>query len=192
MTRLHLVRHGPTHAKAMVGWTDLPADLSDTAAIGRLGAYLPDSAVVVSSDLVRAKTTADAIQGPRPRLPDRPDLREIHFGDWEMRGFNDVEAKDAARMRAYWEQPGDISPPGGESWNAVCARVNQSLDEVMAEHSGESIIVVAHFGVILTQIQRAMALSSIDAFGYKIDTLSVTELSLTSAGWKTHCINHLP
>ena len=28
MTRFWLVRHGPTHAKTMVGWTDLPADLS--------------------------------------------------------------------------------------------------------------------------------------------------------------------
>ncbi|MCX8953857.1 histidine phosphatase family protein, partial [Ruegeria sp. NA] len=36
MTRLHLVRHGPTHAKTMVGWSDLPADLSDTAALRRL------------------------------------------------------------------------------------------------------------------------------------------------------------
>ena len=36
MTRLWWVRHGPTHAKAMVGWRDLPADLSDTAALARL------------------------------------------------------------------------------------------------------------------------------------------------------------
>jgi len=33
MTTLWLVRHGPTHAKAMIGWTDLPADLSDAGAI---------------------------------------------------------------------------------------------------------------------------------------------------------------
>jgi alpha-ribazole phosphatase len=36
MTRFWLVRHGPTHAKAMVGWSDLPADLSDTAALSRV------------------------------------------------------------------------------------------------------------------------------------------------------------
>ncbi len=192
MTQLHLVRHGPTHAKAMVGWTDLPADLSDTAAIARLTAYLPDNAVVVSSDLIRAKTTADAIQDQRMRLPDRPDLREIHFGDWEMRRFMDVEAEDATRIRAYWETPGDISPPGGESWNAVCARVNKSLDEVMAEHAGRHIIVVAHFGVILTQVQRALNLSSVEAFSHKIETLSVTELSQTSDGWVAGRINHLP
>ena len=58
MTTLWLVRHGPTHAKAMIGWTDLPADLSDAGAIARLRAALPD-APIVSSDLIRAVTTAD-------------------------------------------------------------------------------------------------------------------------------------
>ena len=56
------VRHGPTHAKTMVGWTDLPADLSDRAQLDRLRAYLPD-APVVCSDLLRARQTADAVAG---------------------------------------------------------------------------------------------------------------------------------
>ena len=50
MTRLFLVRHGPTHAKTMVGWSDLPADLSDRAALDRLAGFLPDQATVISSD----------------------------------------------------------------------------------------------------------------------------------------------
>ena len=69
MTRLYLVRHGPTHLRAMVGWSDPPADLSDTAALARLSDYLPSEALVVSSDLLRAITTADAIQHQRRRLP---------------------------------------------------------------------------------------------------------------------------
>ncbi len=38
MTRFWLVRHGPTHAKAMIGWTDLVADLSDVETLARLSA----------------------------------------------------------------------------------------------------------------------------------------------------------
>ena len=121
MTRFWLVRHGPTHAKAMVGWTDLAADLSDTGAIARLCAHLPPQAPVISSDLVRAVATADAL-GPRPRLPHDPALREIHFGQWEMRGFAEVEAEEPALIRAYWDSPGDTCPPGGESWNDLATR----------------------------------------------------------------------
>ncbi len=156
MTRFWLVRHGPTHAKCMVGWTDLPADLSDSAALARLGAHLPAGAPVVSSDLARAVATADAL-GPRARLPHDPALREMHFGRWEMRGFAEVEAEDPDRIRAFWETPGDISPPGGESWNALSERVWGALDRLAGQ--APDIVVVCHFGPIVAALQRAERLS---------------------------------
>jgi len=79
----------------MVGWSNLPADLSDTAALRRLSDHLPEQAIVVSSDLSRAADTASAIQRTRTRLPHQPLLREINFGAWELRRFAEVE--DVAR-----------------------------------------------------------------------------------------------
>ncbi len=192
MTRLHLVRHGPTHAKSMVGWSDLPADLSDTAALARLSDHLPDRARLVSSDLSRAAATADAIQASRIRLPHEPALREINFGAWELRRSKDIEVEDPDRIRAYWTTPGDVRPPGGESWHEVCARVDSAVDALIAAHTGEDLIIVAHFGVILTQVQRALQLDADQAFGHKIDNLSVTELTHGSKGWQVGRINHNP
>ena len=191
MTRLHLVRHGPTHAKSMVGWSDLPADLSDTAAIARLSAHLPENGIVISSDLSRAATTADAIQQNRTRLPHHTALREINFGGWELRNFREVEAESPELIRAYWETPGDVRPPNGESWNEVCARVNTAIDSLIASHIGQDLIIVAHFGAILTQVQRALGLNAEQAFSHRIDNLSVTELTCNSDGWNTGLINHL-
>jgi broad specificity phosphatase PhoE len=185
MTRFHFVRHGPTHAKTLVGWSDLPADLSDTAAIARLSAHLPH-APVISSTLLRATATADAIQGSRPRLPHDPNLREIHFGDWELQHFTEV--KDQARIRRFWEEPGSIAPPNGESWDVVCARVNTAMERLMGY---DDIIIVAHFGVILTQVQRALGIGGYEAFSHKIDNLSVTEISYNGA-WQAGRINHIP
>ncbi|MCI5098064.1 MAG: histidine phosphatase family protein [Rhodobacteraceae bacterium] len=191
MSRLFLVRHGPTHAKSMVGWSDLPADLSDTAALARLHDFLPAEALVVSSDLQRAVHTADAIQGDRTRLDHHPDLREIHFGAWELRTWADIDAEDPERIRAYWETPGDVRPPGGESWNEVTARVDRAIDHLMQQHAGRDLIVVGHFGMILTQIQRAEQLTAEEAFSHKIDNLSVTEIQ-TRPDWKAPLINHNP
>lgn len=187
MTRFHFVRHGPTHAKTMVGWSDLPADLSDTAAIARLSGFLPDG-VIVSSDLSRAVTTADAIAGPRPRLPHNRNLREIHFGAWELQHFSEVA--DQALIRRYWEEPGEVAPPGGESWNTVCARVNDAVDALRGTHSGD-VIIVAHFGVILTQVQRALQIGAYEAMSHKISNLSVTEITWDGA-WQAGRINHNP
>lgn len=191
MTRLHLVRHGPTHAKSMVGWSDLPADLSDTAALTRLSAYLPRNGIVISSDLSRAATTADAIQGSRIRLPHQPNLREINFGAWELRKFREIEAETPELIRAYWERPGDVRPPDGESWNEVRTRVSTAIDALIAAHTGQDLIIVAHFGAILTQVQRAEKLDAEQAFSHRLDNLSVTELTRCADGWTTGRINHL-
>lgn len=192
MTRLYLVRHGPTHAKSMVGWSDLPADLSDTAALARLSAALPGDATVISSDLVRAVATADAIQGARPRLPHDAGLREMNFGTWELRRFKEIEAEDPARIRAFWETPGKVRPPQGESWDDLRARADAAIDTLVARHPGIDLVVVAHFGLILSQYQRALGLSATEAFGQKIDNLSLTELHREGAGWRLGRINHCP
>ncbi|UWQ62069.1 histidine phosphatase family protein [Leisingera caerulea] len=192
ITRLFLVRHGPTHAKSMVGWSDLPADLTDSAALARLSDYLPADALVVSSDLSRAAETATAIQGRRQRLPHVQALREIHFGAWELRTWAEVDAEDPERIRAYWETPGDVTPPGGESWHQVCNRVDAAIDGLIGAHGGRDLIVVGHFGQILTQIQRAELLTAEEAFAHRIDNLSVSEVLHGPDGWRTGVINHLP
>ena len=84
MTIWHWVRHGPTHEKNFVGWRDVPADLSDAPRLARLNLHLPDDALLVSSDLMRAVHTADALALPsRRRLPHEQGLRELHFGAWD-------------------------------------------------------------------------------------------------------------
>ena len=192
MTRLWWVRHGPTHEKAFVGWRDVPADLSDQALIDRVAAYLPADALVVSSDLIRASATADAIGKTRERLPDDPALREFDFGAWDGLHFDQVAKQDPDLSRNFWENPGDLAPPGGESWNAVAARVGAAVDRICADNPVSDLILVAHIGVIMTQIQRASGGSAYAAMGHMIDNLSITDMSVTDAQWHIGTINHIP
>lgn len=188
--RLWWVRHGPTHQKAFCGWRDVPADLSDHAAIARLQGFLPD-APVVSSDLIRARATADAIAGARPRLPDLPDLREFHFGEWDGMEWDAVSARHPDLSRAYWEEPGDVVAPGGESWNMAASRVSRAVAGLMAAPRPD-LIVVAHFGVILSQLAPALGQTPAEVLAQKIDNLSVTCLHWDGAQWQAGLINHLP
>ncbi|KIN75086.1 Phosphoglycerate mutase [Sulfitobacter noctilucae] len=193
MTIWHWVRHGPTHEKTFVGWRDVPADLSDHDQIARLSAHLPDDALLISSDLQRCTATADVLEhGDRRRLPHRADLREIHFGIWDGMHFKDIAARDPELSRAYWETPGDVVAPEGESWNQTAARVNAAVDTMNAAHPQAEIIAVAHFGVILTQVQRALGVTPYKAMSHKIDNLSVTTMVHEVGAWRVDTINHLP
>lgn len=188
--RLWWVRHGPTHAKTFIGWTDRPADLSDTAALTRLAAFLPGGAPVVSSDLIRARATADAIAAGRPRLPDLPALREMNFGRWEDRHADELLAEEPERVMGFWDGPGDVCAPDGECWNDLALRVGAAADLLAAP--GGDVIVVAHMGAILTQIGRALVLGPKAAMAHRIDNLSVTRIDLAAGGWQVGPINHLP
>lgn len=192
MTRLHLVRHGPTHAHGMVGWSDLPADLSDVGLINRVSMLLPWDAVVISSDLSRCVTTAEALANGRTLLPPDPALREIHFGNWELRKHSDISETDPELSRAFWSEPGDTCPPGGESWNQMRARVDPAIDALIDAHRGGDIIVVGHFGMILGQVQRARGITPHKALGQKIENLSVTEITRLDNGWDVGRVSHLP
>ena len=193
MTVWHWVRHGPTHAKSMVGWRDVPADLSDSAHIKRVRDHLPTDAFVISSDLCRSIDTANAIAGAgHRRLPHDPGLREIHFGVWDGMHFEQVSARDPDLSRAYWETPGDIQAPGGESWNMASHRVDTVVAHLSARYPSAHIVAVAHFGVILTQVQRALAVPAYEVLAHRIDNLSVTTISRNGPSADMHQINHHP
>ena len=54
------------------------------------------------------------------------------------------------------------------------------------------IIVVAHMGVVLTQIARAARIAPVKALAFKIDNYSVTTLErLDHAYWRVLGINHV-
>ena len=192
MTRFWWVRHGPTHAKGFVGWADVPADLSDTAALTRLDKHLPKDALVISSDLQRSVATADAICANRERLDHNRDFREMNFGDWDQKTFSDVAAIAPELSRMFWTDPGDCAPPNGESWHQTADRVTKAVEQLAQRYAGRDIIIVAHIGVILTQVQRASNMSPSAAMSFMIDNLSVTRIEYLGDAWRILGVNHKP
>jgi broad specificity phosphatase PhoE len=191
MTELRwwLVRHAPTGAQGAVGWTDLAADLSDAAGLDHLAQALP-RAPVVSSDLARARATADRLAAGRPRLPDEPGLREIHFGAWEGLSFDEIARRDPAASAAWWADPGPARAPGGESLDDLAARVAAAMDRIAATVGGGDVIAVAHMGAILAALARAGGFPAARALSFRIDPLSVTRLDLLPGGfWRIEGVN---
>ena len=193
MTVWHWVRHGPTHEKSFVGWRDVPADLSDHHLIARVRDALPARALMVSSDLRRARDTAHVLRADgHVLLPEEPDLREINFGVWDGMRFDAVAERDPVLSRDFWEKPGDIQAPDGESWNQTRARVDAVVDRMNAQHPEAEITAVAHFGVILTQVQRALGVTAYEAMAHKIDNISITTVAHEMGVWDVRRINHIP
>ncbi len=193
-TSYWFIRHGPTHATGFCGHTDLPADLSDTAQIQRLKAYLPTDAKILSSDLSRARETAKAVWCGQIWMPEAPAFREMDFGDWDGQRFEAVEKADPVLWRAFWETPGAVAPPNGESWDRLSARIDTALSALHTNGPQGNIIITAHFAVILAALQRATGMPTTAVFSFKINNFSVTRLDYLheSNNWRVMGVNHLP
>ncbi|NRA99342.1 MAG: histidine phosphatase family protein [Rhodobacteraceae bacterium] len=189
-TRIWWVRHGPTHAKTINGWGDIPADLSDHAAIETLAKALPKDATVVSSDLLRARQTADAIMGNRARRAHEPGLRELNFGDWEGQTADQVASRDPDLSRRFWTGEDHLAPPNGESWHDLGQRVDQ-VERGLLDIGG-NFIVVAHMGVILTRVQAARGTSTYDTLSQRVSPLSTTVIGHSGATTTLHAVNLAP
>jgi broad specificity phosphatase PhoE len=93
--------------------------------------------------------------------------------------------------RAYWETPGDIKPPEGESWNELHTRLRPKVD-ALHDSDHQDVVIVAHMGVIMSQIERALGVSAYKAMSHQIEPLSVTRIDIGPDGWRAGVINHQP
>ncbi|MFN3614414.1 MAG: histidine phosphatase family protein [Rubrimonas sp.] len=155
MKRLILVRHGETEwnaAHRLQGQSDIA--LSDTGraqarALAPLVAGLaPDLAL--ASDLHRARETSALIGYAGADLV--PTLREQRLGDWEGRTVCELDADDYRAWRI-----GDYTPPGGETFEALSARVGSAMTDAAAR-CGSAALLTCHGGVIRAALAALIGL----------------------------------
>lgn len=74
-------------------------------------------------------------------------LRELDFGEFEGRTYDEIAAQYPDLYRQWMESPTETHFPGGECFREMCVRVLESAKLLRARHAGESIAIVAHGGV---------------------------------------------
>jgi len=153
-TRILLVRHGQVEwnaRAAYTGWTDI--DLNDhgiweAQVIADRLSHVPLTAVY-SSDLIRAKRTADMI-AERHNLKsiEDPNLREINYGLWEGLDAEEIISQFGQDAFERWKSdPENVEVPGGESFGMLRDRIVPAISKIAERHSGETAVVVAHKSV---------------------------------------------
>jgi broad specificity phosphatase PhoE len=166
VTALILIRHGETdwnRDRRIQGATDIP--LNDTgreqaratAALlrERLDASLP--ATIVSSDLARARETAEIIAGELGLAAPRAyrGLRERSYGEAEGVGLDE--------FRERWGDSYTAEVPGAEPWAELRTRGIAALGRAVRDHrratapAASSLIVVSHGALIREMIRHATA-----------------------------------
>lgn len=155
-TRIIVIRHGETQWNVdsrIQGHGDSPLTAAGVEQAEALARRLAQEKfeVLISSDLGRAMQTAQRI-GALSRHPVIPDarFRERGFGAGEGMGYDEINRRFPGAFSRSGEVDPDYAIPGGESRRQFHERVAAAFESVVREHSGKTVVVVAHGGVLAT------------------------------------------
>lgn len=191
-TTLLLIRHGETAWNAerrLQGHIDIALNgegqrqaeaLADALAGERLDA-------IVSSDLQRARQTAQAVVGrrvdaPLPLAVD-PGLRERCYGGFEGLLYSEIEGRFPVEFAAWQARDIDaVMPPGvrvAESFRQFYARCISAISRLAEAHAGQSLALVAHGGVLECAYRAANKLSLSTPRNFPVLNASINRFTFT-------------
>jgi len=203
-TTILLIRHGETAWNAerrLQGHLDIALNAEGERQAAALGAALAGEPIdlVVSSDLARARQTAEAIERARgPRGIDRagllldPQLRERCYGGFEGLLYSEIAARFPLEFAAWQARNVDaVLPPGqnqGETFRGFFERATKAILGHAARHPGQTLALVAHGGVLECAYRAALGLPLETPRDFKVHNASINRFvveqgALTLVSW---------
>jgi broad specificity phosphatase PhoE len=192
---LILVRHGRTDAKLdlCLGQADLPLSTRGFTDVQQLAATWNESAprFLFCSDLRRAQQSAQVFAAAfaiEPLID--PRLREVDFGRWNGRHWNDVMQADDGRYRHWLENWVIQEAPDGESFANVLRRTGAWLAALLGSTSHEDcVLAVAHAGSIRAVLCHALGLPPGRALTIGIDHARASRLRYANGQFEVRYVN---
>jgi broad specificity phosphatase PhoE len=182
---LILVRHGESTGNAegrLLGRIDAPLTDRGRAQARALGPSVAGAARLVSSPLVRARETAEALQtGLGVEVDER--WVELDYGTYDGLTLGSVPAE----LWARWRSDPAFRPPGGESLEEVGTRVRAACEELFAAdgegaRGADPVVVVSHVSPIKAATCWALGLADTAVWRLYLATGSVTRIGWGAGG----------
>jgi probable phosphoglycerate mutase len=146
-------------------------------------------AAIYSSPLERTRETAIPIS-KRVGIPIKQNrgLIELDVGDWTGRKLSQLRKLKAwSTVQRY---PSGFRFPNGESFVEMQTRVSQTVDRLVANHRGKTVIAVSHADPIRALIAHAMG-THLDLFQrIVVSPCSVTAILYTPSGPVVLAVNN--
>ena len=194
--KLFLVRHGETDwnlAQRFQGHSDVPLNQVGLRQAQALRDRLSDETItsIYSSDLGRAYETAKIIANGKNNLQSDARLREVHFGDWEGLTYYEIQAKFPEQLLAWEQDAYKTAPPNGETLEQLVEHTQSILNDFLVNHKDETILIVAHGGVIRVLICLALNLPATMHWQFQVALASLSEIAFYPAGAILNFVNDI-
>lgn len=180
MGRLILIRHSkikPLYPGAFVGSLDLGLCEEGIKAAREMEFELEGSFRLFCSPMKRATETAGILFQDYARQTDER-LKEIDFGNWENRSFEQIQKENPEEVDLWVNSPMKFTFPGGENISAFTARVEAAAADLASAAQEETVVAVAHGGVIRFMLCHLIGLPYERHLSLRCDRPSVNVVDL--------------
>ena len=152
MTKIYLVRHCESEGnKSRIFQGQHDADISEKGAkqLEFLAERFKDVPLdkIYASRLMRANKTAKAIADVKGmRVETNNDFIEINLGDFDGLPFDYIFDSNPDLKQAWYYEPYNFAPKGGESMQQVYDRASKGLEKIIADpdNKDKTVLIVAH------------------------------------------------
>ncbi len=190
--QIFLLRHGETRWNRegrCQGSSDIELNELGRRQAGEVAEHLSRRRIdaVYSSDLRRARQTAEIVGGPHDvAVRIEPDLRELDHGEMEGLTFVEVRERFAELIEQWRSRPVAVNLPGGERLLDLDRRVWSALDRIVESHDdGDAIVVVSHSFPILSVLCRISRTPLNEYRTFHLKPCDFSHVSYTrSGGWE--------
>lgn len=180
MGRLILIRHSkvePANPGAFVGSYDIELSPDGAKEARDMEFSLPGDFRLWSSPQKRARQTASLLFPDRePRTDLR--LREIDFGRWENRTFEQIRQENPEEVESWVKAPREFAFPDGESVPDFIARVEEVAADLVQSAESQTTVAVTHGGVIRFMLCHLIGLPYEHHLALRCDRPSVNVVDL--------------
>jgi broad specificity phosphatase PhoE len=194
MTKIILIRHGETDINAR----GLTHKTNDVATLTELGAKQIEATSqklsnigvdrVICSDEDRAIESASMIANTLGiEFSIESHLKERNWGELEGRPWSDIKA---ILDKLSLDERYVYVPPKGESWKIFEERIFGTIERLVNDSKGKTIVVVTHGGVIRALIPKLLGLPKKESFKYDPDNASITIINHKDGKYESNSVNN--
>ena len=154
MVKLIIARHGNSKGnfeKIFIGQTDWGLSELGEKQVERLTEHLKQFHIdeIYSSDLCRAyDTVLPTAKRLGLEIHKHKGLREIYAGEWEGVSFEELPKRFPDTYWTFQNDIGNAHPDGGETIKEVFERIKATIEEILDENDGKTVLIGTHATVI--------------------------------------------
>jgi len=187
-TRVLVVRHGQTYGNIegrFCGHFETALTPLGIAQARALGRRLRDADIdaAYTSDLSRAAITAQHALEHKAgvALTTDPDLREMHYGEWEGCEGRELSKQHPELMRDFFLGRAR-GAPGGETLAGLRRRTSAAVLRAVDANRDGTVLVVSHGNAIMAMLAEFLKLPLESTWSFSCDNTSITRMQFSRSG----------